>query len=60
MKKYILKSKSGIGEPKEAELGWSEQDFKDWNNGDEELQSEAMTIALDMVEFDMWVEEVEE
>lgn len=60
MKKYILKSRAGIGDPHEAELGWTEQEFKDWNEGDEELQSDAMNIALDMVNFDMWIEEVEE
>lgn len=58
MKKYILKAKAGIGQPEELELQWTEEDFKKYEQGDQELQDEARGFAYDITDFEYFVEEV--
>lgn len=60
MKKYILKVvHTGIGEPMEQPLDWSESDFNDFENGNQELESDVRGMAHELSNLDFWVEEVE-
>lgn len=59
-KKYILHVHVNGSHEETQELDWTEEDFKDYEDGDEDLAADAGGLAMDMVGFEFWITEGEE
>ncbi|MFJ1491519.1 hypothetical protein [Capnocytophaga canis] len=62
MKKYVLKACAGIDEPNEDILDWDEETFKRYQNNElsQEEKDDLLTLAHDLIDFECWVEEVDQ